>query len=310
MKRYCWLIIWLLLIECVAGENPIRRGADPHVILADGTAWLYATYGRGGRFYAFSSPDLLTWQRHGPVLTFAPIDWIPEGKHAWAPAVAERKGTYYFYYSVGPKPSHIGAASGDSPLGPFTDSGRPLLSDHNNPKFEAIDPMVFEDPNSGRFYLYAGGSAGATLRVFELDTDMLSLKREMSVDTPPRFTEGAFMHLRNSIYYLSYSHGSWRHASYSVHYATAGSPLGPWKYRGAILQSDERYKGPGHHSFLYNPAADQWYIFYHRWEDVDGTGPYYGSRRIAVERVRYKEDGRIQPVTMTKEGVGPVPLDE
>ena len=55
------------------------------------------------------------------------------------------------------------------------------------------------------------GSAGAKLRVFELNPDLVSFAREVPVETPPQFTEGVFMHVRDGRYYLSYSHGSWQH---------------------------------------------------------------------------------------------------
>ncbi len=308
LKLFYRCAVWLSAASLGLAENPILTGADPHAVLIEGVVYLYPTSGPHNLFYAYSSPDLLVWQRHGPILDFKQIDWIPSGKRAWAPSLIEKDGTYYFYYSVGPKPSHIGVAFGRSPDGPFADRGRALLSDNGEPGFEAIDPMVFRDPNSGRYYLYAGGSAGATLRVFELTDDLIGLKSEMEVQTPPRFTEGAFMHFRNGRYYLSYSHGRWRESSYSVHYAMAPGPLGPWDYQGAILTGNETYKGPGHHSFLYIPSADRWYLFYHRWENVEGEGPYRGSRKIAAELIDYEADGRIRPVVMTQEGVGPVCL--
>jgi len=276
----------LLSLVCTSplhAANPILRGADPHAIVLGDTVWIYPTWSnRGGeRFFAFSSTDLVDWQRHGPVLDFKDVTWIGDDgqtrHNAWAPAVVIRDGKYYFYYSVGPQnptPSRIGVAVGDSPAGPFQDSGKPLVTGGDG--FEAIDPMAFTDPKSGRTYLYAGGSAGATLRVFELNPDLTSIAREIPVATPAQFTEGVFMHYRDGRYYLSYSHGSWRHSSYSVHYATADSPTGPWTYRGAILTSDATHKGPGHHSFLCGPAADQWLIVYHRWENQTGDGPYRG----------------------------------
>lgn len=306
MKNRVWISFYLMTASWVSAGNPILTGADPHAVLIEGTVYLYPTSGPRSQFYVYSSPDLVDWQRHGPILDFRRIDWIGRRKSAWAPAMIEKDGTCYFFYSAGPKPSCIGVASGRSPTGPFADSGRALLSDDNDPNFEAIDPMVFRDPRSGRYFLYAGGSAGATLRVFELTDDLIGLKKEINVQTPPAFTEGVFMHCRNGIYYLSYSHGGWRDSSYSVHYATAKTPTGPWEYRGAILTSDDACKGPGHHSFVYNPAADQWYIFYHRWENVEGDGPYSGRREIAVDLAEFESDGRIKPVIMTRKGVGPV----
>ncbi len=286
--------------------NPIMPGADPDVMVVGKTFWLYPTRGDGNpeRFFAFSSTNLKTWERHGPVLDFKDVSWIKDDgqqRHfAWAPGVARRDGEFYFYYAVGPQnptPSRIGVATGESPQGPFKDSGKPLLTGGNG--YEAIDPMVFLDPQSGKSYFYAGGSAGSKLRVFEMNPDLVSFKNEISVETPPNFTEGVYMHYRDGIYYLSYSHGSWQRSSYSVHYATAKTPTGPWQYHGAILSSDETRKGPGHHSFFQNPLTGKWLIAYHRWENQTGDGPYRGSRQLCIDTVEYDKNGLILPIVMT-----------
>jgi beta-xylosidase len=289
-------------------SNPVMAGADPHAIVVRKTVWIYPTWdvrlGRGTHFYAFSSTDLRNWEQHGPVLGFEDVSWIKDdgqpNHRAWAPGVIEAAGKFYFYYSVGPQnptPSRIGVAIGDGPEGPFRDSGHPLLTGGNG--FEAIDPMVFADPNSGRTYLYAGGSAGAKLRVFELNEDKVSFSREIQVETPPQFTEGSFMHYYRGRYHFTYSHGSWQHSSYSVHYATATSVTGPWQYRGPILTSDATHKGPGHHSFIQDPATGGWLIVYHRWDQVTGDGPYRGSRKVCIDRSQYDAEGFILPVQMS-----------
>lgn len=306
MLRLIFLIVAIMNSENVIlhGRNPIMVGADPQAIVVGDTVWIYPTHGSGdGHFFAFSSRDLTNWEQHGPILRFATIDWIPPGKHAWAPGIIEYGGRFYLYYSVGPKPSHIGVAVSDSPAGPFRDSGRPLLSDHGAPGFEAIDAMVFIDPASGTRYFFAGGSAGSTLRVFELNDDMISFKREIEVDTPPHFTEGAFMHYHDGHYHFTYSHGYWRAASYSIHHATAPTPTGPWTYRGVIMRSDHRHKGPGHHSIIRNPNTGEWLIVYHRWNNREGDGPFHGYREVAIERLVHEEGGRIPPIAMTDEGV-------
>jgi beta-xylosidase len=214
--------------------------------------------------------------------------------------MAEKNGRFYFYYSVGPqsheRPSRIGVAIGDSPTGPFKDSGAPMLS--GDDRFEAIDPMVFNDPASGKSYFYVGGSAGSTLRVFEMKDDMIHFAKEIAVKQPPHFTEGAFMHLRDGIYYLSYSHGRWNDASYSVHYCTAPSPTGPWQYRGAILESDATHQGPGHHSFVEDAKTKEWFIVYHRWDTAEKKGPFHGARKIAIQKISYDAKGLILPVAM------------
>lgn len=286
--------------------NPILPGADPHVVVVGKTAWLYPTWndGKSGEsFFAFSSTNLTTWERHGPLLRLADVPWVASDgapwHGAWAPSVFQRDGRWFLYYSVGPQhptPSRLGVATADSPQGPFRDSGQPLLTGGNG--FEAIDPMAFRDPRSGKTFLYAGGSAGAKLRVFELRPDGLGFAREVPVETPPKFTEGAFMHYANRRYYLSYSHGSYQRSSYSVHYATSSSPTGPWKYQGPILESDATRKGPGHHAIFPHPATGATLIAYHRWENQTGDGPYRGSRYVCIEPLRYRR-GKILPVEMT-----------
>ena len=286
--------------------NPIMPGADPQALVVGKTVWIYPTWNDGTRqaFFAFSSTDLKTWQRYGPVLDFKDAGWINDDgqkRHfAWAPGVTENKGEYYFYYAVGPQgetASRIGVATGKFPNGPFQDSGKPLLTGGKG--FEAIDPMVFTDPVSGNSYFYAGGSAGSKLRIFEMNSDMVSFRREIPVETPTNFTEGVYVHYREGKYYLSYSHGSWQRSSYSVHYATGDTPIGPWTYRGAILTSDETHKGPGHHAFFQSPLTGEWLIAYHRWENQSGDGPYRGSRRVCIDRVEYDQHGLILPIVMT-----------
>lgn len=311
------------VLAAIAGAalagNPQFQGADPHAMFIGHELWVFPTGGPGGsweadRFGAFSSKDLKTWTPRGEMIRRDQIGWIKDDgapEHfLWAPGVASANGKYYLYFSVGPQiptPSRIGVAVADKPEGPYIDSGKPLVTGvlvKDGKGFEAIDPMVYTDPKSGKSYLYAGGSAGSTLRVWELNPDMISIAREVPVAQPPHFTEGAFMHERNGTYYLSYSFGKWNGPSYSVHYATARSPVGPWTYRGRILAGDQKHQGPGHHSFVKAPNGE-WLIVYHRWERGPGEGPYKGERQIAVDRIRYTADGRILPIKMTDGDAAP-----
>ena len=307
MRRLGLAVAAILAATPAHADNPQFRGADPHAIMIGSELWVFPTGGPSGswsadRFGAWSSADLIHWKSRGVLIRRDAIKWIGDDgapEHfLWAPAVAARNGKWYLYYSVGPQnptPSRVGVAVADRPEGPYQDSGKPLLTGGNG--FEAIDPMVFVDPRTRTPYLYAGGSAGATLRVFELKPDMVTIAREIAVEQPPQFTEGAFMHERNGLYYLSYSHGKWNGPSYSVHYATAPSPTGPWTYRGPILTGDKSHQGPGHHSFV--ERNGEWLIVYHRWERPPGEGPYRGERQVAIESIRYASDGSILPVKMT-----------
>ncbi|WP_375426927.1 family 43 glycosylhydrolase [uncultured Sphingomonas sp.] len=301
-------------------RNPVIVGADPHLAIVCDRYWLYPTNAtdptdgfQATRLHGYSSRDLRGWTRSAPLLDMEDIAWIDDDgapeHYLWAPALAQANGRYYLYYSVGPQnptPSRIGVAVSDRPGGPFRDSGRPLLTGGRG--FEAIDPMVFVDPASGRPYLYAGGSAGATLRLFELKPNMTEIAREIHVVTPRNFTEGPFVHLRNGIYYLSYSHGRWNDASYSVHYATGRSPEGPWTYRGAILTSDRTRKGPGHHSIVRDATSGDWFIAYHRWDRPRGDGPFKGVRVTAVQPLEHDGRGALRPIRMTNAPPPPAPI--
>lgn len=301
------LISLLALAPLAAGaKNPILSGADPHAAVINGTVWIYPTHSeRGKNFFAFKLTPDKKWEKTGPILDLKDVPWLNKerqrGLGPWAPCIAAKGSKYYFYYSVGPQsessPSRIGVAVGNSPAGPFKDSGKVLLSGGNG--FEAIDPMVFEDPASRKFYFYAGGSAGAKLRVFEMDDDMTGFRKEITVENPPKFTEGAFMHYFDGFYHLTYSHGGWKDSTYSVHHATSKSPVGPWDYRGVILKSDEHHKGPGHHSIIRYPADGPWHIIYHRWNNREGDGPYSGSRETAIDKLVHGKNGSIEPVIMT-----------
>lgn len=306
MRRLKTFLILALVPTAAWAKNPILSGADPHAAVFNGTMWIYPTHSEKGKnFFAFKMTPEKTWEKVGPILDLKEVPWLKSEPQRdlgpWAPCIATKGGKYYFYYSVGPqsaeRPSRIGVAEGNSPAGPFKDCGKPLLTGGNG--FEAIDPMVFEDPASHKSYFYAGGSAGAKLRVFELAANMTQLGKEIGIEQPKNFTEGVFMHFQGGLYHLTYSHGNWQDTTYSVHHSTSKSPTGPWQYRGVILKSDDHNKGPGHHSILRIPGTDTWYIVYHRWNNRQGNGPYSGGRETCIDKLVHKPDGSIEPVVMT-----------
>lgn len=300
-----WITGSLLALAAASGGEEVKSvfaGADPFALAAGGKLYIYPTGSKADTLDVWEQ-DGTDWRDHGALLTLGSVGWVRDdhaSKHyLWAPDMLAANGRYYLYYSVGPQdptPSRLGVATCDTPEGPCTDSGKPLLTGGNG--FEAIDPMVFVDPKSKVPYLYAGGSNGHTLRVFVLKPDLETIDHEVAIDQPPAFTEGVFIHERNGIYYLSYSHGHWDRGDYSVHYAMAPTPTGPWKYRGVLLASEGKYKGPGHHSFVGDPKTGAWLIVYHRWEGKHGEGPYEGSRRTVIQPITYTATGEIAPVHM------------
>jgi hypothetical protein len=98
-----------------------------------------------------------------------------------------------------------------------------------------------------------------------------------------------------------WSEGGWTGPAYSVAYAMADSPLGPFKRIAKILQQDETVaRGAGHHSVINIPNTDDWYIVYHRrpLSETDGN-----HRETCIDRMYFDENGLIKPVKITFEGV-------
>lgn len=231
-------------------RNPVLDGfyADPDILYAHKTQkyYIYPTSdgfdGWGGFYFkTFSSTDLIHWKDEGVILDLKKeVAWGP--RHAWAPTITEKKVKgdykYYYYFTAAQK---IGVAIADQPTGPFKDSGTPLI-DFKPPGVtggQEIDPAVFNDPRSGKSYLYWGNGY---LAVAELNTDMISIKKNtIKVLTPDKtFREGVYVIFRNGIYYFLWSEDDTRSENYRVRYGTSTSPYGPIQVpeNNLILQKD------------------------------------------------------------------------
>ncbi|WP_171113608.1 MULTISPECIES: family 43 glycosylhydrolase [unclassified Streptomyces] len=297
-------------VEAVRTRSPLLPGlnADPDVRYMDGRYWIYPTTDgfpgwSGTQFKAYSSKDLVHWKDHGVILDLGPdVSWAD--RNAWAPAIAERDGTYYFYFCA---EQQIGVAVADSPAGPFKDAlGKPLVP-KGQLSGQMIDPSVFTD-DDGTSYLYWGNGRGY---VVPLNDDMVSYDpAEVRDITPANFREGAFVVKRQGTYYYMWSEDDTRSENYHVAYATGPSPLGPWTKRGTILQKRPEYGilGTGHHSVVNAPGTDDWYIVYHRF-GLNGPGRPGGDgthRETSVDRMEFAADGTIKPVVPTLESIRPV----
>jgi hypothetical protein len=104
------------------------------------------------------------------------------------------------------------------------------------------------------------------------------------------------MFKRGGRYYLMWSEGGWTGPDYSVSYAIANSPTGPFTKLDKVLAQDPAVaKGSGHNSVLNVPGTDIWYIVYHRrpLSETDGN-----HRQLAYDRMTFNPDGTIQRITM------------
>ena len=310
-------------VEAIVRNNPSVAGyyADPEILYSnkDNRFHMYPTSDgftdwSGYYFKSFSSSNLVDWTDDGVLLDFQKdVAWTDV--KAWAPAAVEKKidGKYrYFFYYTGD--AKIGVAVSDNPQGPFTDIGKPLVSVKPNgiTRGQVIDPDVFNDPVSGKSYLYWGNGfmVGA-----ELNEDMISLKENtLTVLNPDgTFREGTEVFYRKGKYYFMWSQDDTRSENYRVRYATATSPLGKFTIPkdNLVLAKDSSrgIYGTGHNSVIQIPGTDEWYIVYHRFTIPKGIemGRAAGfNREVCIDRLYFDEEGNIIPVKPTLEGIQPL----
>lgn len=292
--------------------NPIIKGwyADPEGIFMGGKYWIFPTYSAPYRkqlfFDAFSSTDLVHWEKHERVLEQKNIPWLRMA--LWAPSIIEANNKFYLFF--GGNDVHegeiggIGVAVSDKPEGPYIDAlGKPLINEIVNGA-QPIDQFVFRD-DDGQFYMFYGGWGHCNM--CKLSPDLLSIvpwedgQKFHEVTPSPSYVEGPFMLKRNGKYYFMWSEGGWTGPNYCVAYAIADTPFGPFKRIGKILERDpEVAVGAGHHSVIKVPGKDEYYIIYHRrpLSETDGN-----SRETCIDKLEFNEDGTIKPVKMTFTGV-------
>lgn len=305
-------------------RNPVLTGfhADPEILYSEQTGryYIYSTTdgvpGWGGaHFTVFESSDTRNWTEAGTVLDLKAGDAAWADGNAWAPCIIEKKikgrYKYFFYYSGNSKDGkgkQIGVATGDTPTGPFKDSGKPMITDSPVGHGQQIDVDVFTDPVSGKSYLYWGNGymAGA-----ELDKDMMSIKKKtLTVMTPQggtlqdyAYREAPYVFYRNGIYYFMWSVDDTGSPNYHVAYGTSRSPLGPIEVAAqpvVLSQKPEQgIYGTAHNSVICLPGSDEWLIVYHRinrnyLNDSPGT-----HREVCIDRLEFNADGTIRPVVPT-----------
>ena len=296
--------------------NPVFEGwyADPEGIIYDDTYWIYPTwsdkYENQVFFDCFSSKDLVTWTKHHAILDTAEVKWAK--KAMWAPSVIRKNSKYYLFFGANDikegEIGGIGVAISDKPEGPFKDAiGKPLIDKHVNGA-QPIDQFVFRDDDD-KYYMYYGGWRHCN--VVRLNDDLTGLVpfedgTTYKEVTPENYVEGPFMFKKNGRYYFMWSEGGWGGPDYSVAYAIADSPFGPFKRIGKILQQDPTVAtGAGHHSVMHQAGSDDYYIVYHR-RPLEEKGR--DSRVTCIDKMTFDKDGFINPVKITFEGVPPKKL--
>lgn len=308
-----------IILACIAMEanaqysgNPLFPGwyADPEAVIFKNKYWIFPTYSAPYEkqvfLDAFSSKDLTNWKKHEHIIDTSAVKWAKRAM--WAPAIIEHNQQYFLFFAANDIQNNneyggIGVAVSKKPEGPYKDYlGKPLIDKFHNGA-QPIDQFVFRD-DDGQIYMYYGGWRHCNMA--KLNTNLNGFipfedGQTFKEITPQGYVEGPFMFKRNGKYYFMWSEGGWTGPNYSVAYAIADQPTGPFVRAGKILQQDPKIAtGAGHHSVIRVPGQDKYYIVYHRRPLTETDG---NSRETCMDELRFDERGNILPVVITKEGV-------
>ena len=293
------------ILPTIPDGGVVETCADPTVMYgaeAEGLWYMYCTTdplngddrGDDGNFNfhlipMFSSPDLVTWTYEGDAFTARP-SWVTGPM--WAPEIDYIGGQYLLYYTAPDTAlggSAIGVATADTPLGPWTDSGDPVIDPHApsccpNDRRWTFDPEVIEF--GGVLYIYYGSYFGG-LSVRQLTPDGLESIQATQVDVAiANRYEGAEVVERDGFLYLFASATDCCRGDltgYSVFVGRSALPTGPFLDREGnslmagrvggtpvISMNGNRWVGPGHNTVFTDFAGQDW-TMYHA---IDRQDPY------------------------------------
>ncbi len=280
-----------------ARSNVILPGyfADPTIKKFGDKYYIYSTTdGSGAGFgpaQVWVSDNLVDWELE--LMNWPTSHWI------WAPDVLEKNNKYYYFYC---QPCQIHCGVSDSPTGPWRnilgEEEAVLVPDRFVENAITLDPQSFID-DDGSVYLYWGtwgiykgfgcGAGKMTEDLKGFETTRLIPNTEAT-----DFFEAPYVMKHNGLYYMLYSSDSCHDETYHIQYATAEQPLGPYTYRGTILETsaDGRVHGPGHNSVLEEDG--RYYIAYHQHDRPRSTRGFH--RQVCLAELVFEEDGAIRPI--------------
>lgn len=307
-NRLFALLAGLGFVVGIQAQNPIITGqftADPTARVFEGKLYLYPSHDIPSPierlkewfcmadYHVFSSENLVDWTDHGMILSQENVPWVDSESYSmWAPDCVYKDGKYYFYFPASPKGKkgfNVGVAIADKPYGPFKPLPEPIKG------VGGIDPCVLLDTD-GQAYLYWSGRG---LNVAKLKDNMTELDSEpvLVADVEDGFKEGPFAFKRNGKYYLTYP---WvKDKTECLAYAMSDNPMGPFEYKGIIMEQSPTGCWTNHHSLV--EYKGQWYLFYHH---NDYSPEFDKNRSVRADSLTFNPDGTIQLVTPTLRGVG------
>ena len=233
----------------------------------------------------YTTTDMVNWTEHGAVASLEDFKWYPGDNGAWAIQVVERNGKFYMYCPI--HGHGIGVLVADSPYGSFKDPiGKPLVWQREH--WNDIDPTVFVD-SDGQAYMYWGNPE---LYCVKLNDDMVSYSGEiMKMPKIKDYQEGPWFYRRGNHYYVAFASTC---CPEGIGYAMSLSPLGPWEYKGHIMDLTPRTRG--NHPGIVDYKGKS-YVFGHSYDVLRLETPDHHERRsVEAAEMTYNPDGTINEV--------------
>lgn len=281
--------------------------ADPNAIVYGDKVYVYTSHDEDGQdgfdmvdYHVYSTDDLVNWQDHGVIIHANQLNWADR---LYAPGACEKNGKYYMY--IPNSGSAIGVAVSDDPGGPFVDPiGKALIT----PSFPnanvpwLFDPACFVDDDGQAYLYFGGGPSGMNARAVRLNDDMVSIKDTSATTIPTTaFFEASFMHKHEGKYYFSYSSDFSSGHGAALEYLMSDSPISGFQYKGIFLANAQVNRGNNNHGSIIEYKGKH-YVFYHNRKLEQELGvDKVNNRSVAFQELTYKEDGSINPLTMSTE---------
>ena len=297
----------------IPGDGIVESCADPTIIqgqTAGDTNWyMYCTTdplngndktGNSFNFHLIPmlrSSDLVNWTYQGDAFLARP-GWVADDAGLWAPEIQFFNGQYYLYYTASWTDlpgggSAIGVATSSTPLGPWIDSGAPVVEPHAPEccpadKRWVFDPDIVQDAGGQRYIFYGSYFGGISVRTLSADGLHSDPASQTQITIANRY-EGTEVIRHDGYWYLFASATDCCRGpltGYSVFAGRSQNILGPYVDRegNSLLQgrvggtpvismNGNRWVGAGHNS-VFEDFDGQWWTVYHA---VDRNDPYFAG---------------------------------
>ena len=287
-------------------RNPVSKGftdtfADPSVIRGkDG--WWYS-YGTSDPLYEGEkvfhripmarSRNLVDWTYVADAFSAANLPaWTAPNASIWAPDIRYVDGQYRMYYVVTetkepggtpePNDNAVGMATAPTPVGPWTDSGAPVVGPRRGGAGEpgnftwTFDPSAVTDTDGTQWLFY--GSYYGGVFVIKLNADGTKTVGEATMVAIDNKFEGSYVVRRGGYWFFFGSVANCcagPTTGYSVQVGRSKDLRGPYVDREGVtllesraggsptlVQNGNRWIGAGHNAVVTDLAGQDW-IAYH-----------------------------------------------